>query len=115
MYATYAFYIFLFSFYKHLSTHIPYLYHMQSNRSPTFWLICPDSNNISNIIENTIKNFSFSDLLDISSTELQQLCNNLITHYCFSSTHSISFNTTTFYTTIQGFIPIPLINIVFQY
>src|SRR5260364_184173 len=77
--------------------------------------ICPDSNNILNIIQNTIQNFSFSDLSDISSTKIQQLHNNLITYHCFSLTQSTSFNTTTFYTTIQGFIPILLINTISQY
>src|SRR5260364_191095 len=115
MYTTYAFYTFLFSFYKpSLHIHPTCITYNQTDHQ-LHWLLCPDSNNISNIIENSIKNFSFSDLSDISSTELQQLCNNLITHYCFSPTHSTPFNTTTFYTTIKGFIPIPLINIVSQY
>ena len=115
MYATYASYLsYFFSTNPSLQIH-PSCITCNQTDYQLHWLLCPDSNNISTIIQNAIKNFSFSDLSDITSNELQQLCNNLITHYCFSPTQSIPFNTTTFYTTIQGFIPIPLINIVFQY
>src|SRR5260364_70513 len=79
------------------------------------WLLCPNSNSISNIIQNIITQYSFSDLPDLSLNELQQLRNNLLTHYCLLPTQSTPFNTTTFYTTIQGYIPKSLINIISQH
>lgn len=79
------------------------------------WLLCPNSNSFSNIIQNIITQYSFSDLPDLSLNELQQLRNNLLTHYCLSPTQSTPFNTTTFYTTIQGYIPKSLINIISQH
>src|SRR6185437_1623070 len=64
------------------------------------WLLCTRYNNISQIIHNTIKQFSFSDFSDIMKIQIQQLYTNLINHQCLNPNCNSPFNTPLFITTI---------------
>ena len=85
------------------------------SESQFHWLFCTSYNNISQIIHNTITQFSFSDLSDITNIQIQQICTNLINHQCLNPTYHSPFNTSSFITTIQGFILFSLINTISQY
>src|SRR5260364_360252 len=85
------------------------------SESQFHWLFCSSYDNIFQIIHNTIIQFSFSDLSDITNIQIQQLRTNLINHQCLNPTYYFSFNTLSFITTIQSFISLSLINTISQY
>ena len=62
--------------------HPKYTKYISCNQSESqfHWLFCTSYNNISQIIHNTITQFSFSDLPDITNIQIQQLHTNLINH-----------------------------------
>src|SRR5260364_162441 len=79
------------------------------------WLYCTCYNNITQIIQNTITQFAFSEIPDITALQIQQLRTDLFNHNCLNPTWCPSFNTPSFSTTFYGFISIPLIDTISRY
>jgi uncharacterized protein YqfB (UPF0267 family) len=82
--------------------------------SQLHWLTCPNSHILNSTIINTIQQFFNNSRLDITTIQLQELHDKLINHPSISLTN-LSRNYTNIYTTIQGFIPITLINTIREY
>jgi hypothetical protein len=66
------------------------------------------------IIQQAIKDTFTQQVLDISVTELSVLYYNLIHHYCLSFIQPPTSISPSIYSTLQGFIPIPIINTITQ-
>ena len=78
------------------------------------WLICPNNNILLSIIQQAIKDTFTQQVLDISVTELSALYHNLIYYYCLSFMQLPTSISPSIYSTLQGFIPIPIINTITQ-
>src|SRR5260363_321861 len=50
------------------------------------WLYCTHYNNITQIIQNTITQFAFSEIPDITALQIQQLRTDLFNHNCLNPT-----------------------------
>jgi ribonuclease HI/endonuclease/exonuclease/phosphatase family metal-dependent hydrolase len=85
------------------------------HEQPYHWITCPNNNKLLSIIHNAIINTINLASLEISNNQLQNLHHLLIHHYCLSFSQLPNLTSTTIYTTLQGFIPEAIIEIISQY
>ena len=79
-----------------------------------YWLQCPNLTNINTVITNTIPQFFHPTWLETTQAQLHELYNKLYNHECLVLNNT-RHNNTNIYTTIQGFIPITLIQTIREY
>src|SRR5260364_80638 len=60
------------------------------------WLYCTHYNNITKIIQNTITQFAFSEIPDITALQIQQLHTDLFNHNCLKQ-HGVLLSTHPFF------------------
>jgi len=78
------------------------------------WLTCPNTPNLSFMMNDTIQQFFNSSRLEVTNTKLQELHNKLFNHQCLAL-NNCNPNNTNVYTTLQRYVPQLLIQTIREY